>query len=98
MQLKGSKTEQHLKPPSPASPRPTPLACTLAAKADVEGLTTWRPFPPTAEGGRPTAMATRNIWRWRSATGLVHRPHCRQSVAAVAGETHEYTDMYLGMG
>ena len=73
MELKGSKTEQHLKaafagevPGQPALPlfrrqRPT-----------WKATTTWRPLPLTAEGRPAMPMATSNIWRpaGHPATGL----------------------------
>ena len=100
MGLKGSKTEQHLKNAfageSPANRR----YLYFANKADIEGQNDVAAlFRSTAEG--ETGHAHGHL-EWLEqcgdpATGLPIGPTRDNLKAAVAGETHEYTDMYPGM-
>jgi rubrerythrin len=86
------------RPPSQASPRPT--AVTFANKADVEGQNDVAAlFRSTAEG--ETGHAHGHL-EWLEqcgdpATGMPIGPTRDNLKSAVAGETHEYTDMYPGM-
>ena len=87
MSLKGSKTEGNLKDAFAGESQANRRYLYFAAKADVEGYNDVAAvFRSTAEGetGDP-------------ATGLPIGPTSANLAAAIAGETHEYTDMYPGM-
>ena len=86
MELKGSKTEQNLKDAFAGESQANRRYLYFAQKADVEGYNDVAAvFRSTAEGvGDP-------------ATGLPMGDTGKNLKAAIAGETHEYTDMYPGM-
>ncbi|MBI2308595.1 MAG: rubrerythrin [Rhodocyclales bacterium] len=100
MQLKGSKTETHLKNAFAGESQANRRYLYFANKADVEG----RPdvaalFRSTAEG--ETGHAHGHLEYLEKcgdpATGLPFGPTEANLKSAIAGETHEYTDMYPGM-
>ena len=100
MQLKGSKTEKHLKDAFAGESQANRRYLYFANKADVEG----RPdvaalFRSTAEG--ETGHAHGHLEYLENcgdpATGLPFGPTEANLKSAIAGETHEYTDMYPGM-
>jgi rubrerythrin len=96
MALKGSKTEQHLKDAFAGESQANRRYLYFANKADVEG----RPdvaalFRSTAEGETGHLEFLEQCGD--PATGLPIGPTRDNLKAAVAGETHEYTDMYPGM-
>ena len=100
MALKGSKTEQHLKDAFAGESQANRRYLYFANKADVEG----RPdvaalFRSTAEGETGHAHGHLEFLEQCGdpATGLPIGPTRDNLKAAVAGETHEYTDMYPGM-
>ena len=100
MQLKGSKTEQNLKDAFAGESQANRRYLYFAAKADVEGFNDVSAvFRSTAEG--ETGHAHGHL-EWLEqcgdpATGLPIGSTRQNLAAAVAGETHEYTDMYPGM-
>ena len=100
MQLKGSKTEGNLKAAFAGESQANRRYLYFAAKADVEGQNDVAAlFRSTAEG--ETGHAHGHL-EWLEqcgdpATGLPIGPTRDNLKAAVAGETHEYTDMYPGM-
>ena len=101
MELKGSKTEQHLKAAFAGESQANRRYLYFAAKADVEGYNDVAAlFRSTAEG--ETGHAHGHLEYLEAcgdpATGLPIGPTADNLRAAVAGETHEYTDMYPGMG
>ena len=99
--LKGSKTEDNLKAGVRRRIAGQPaLSVFRAERPTSKATTTSRPCSAPPRKARPvTRTATWSIWK-RPAT---RRPACRSArptknlAAAVAGETHEYTDMYPGM-
>lgn len=99
-QLKGSKTEQCLKDAFAGESQANRRYLYFANKADVEGQNDVAAlFRSTAEG--ETGHAHGHL-EWLEqcgdpATGLPIGPTRDNLKAAVAGETHEYTDMYPGM-
>ena len=101
MSLKGSKTEQNLKDTfsgeSPANRR----YLYFAAKADVEGQNDIATvFRSTAEGETGHAHGHLEYLEKECgdpATGEPIGDSVSNLKAAIAGETHEYTDMYPGM-
>jgi len=82
MSLKGSKTENNLKDAFAGESQANRRYLYFAAKADVEGYNEHLEY--LEETGDP-------------ATGLPIGPTSANLAAAIAGETHEYTDMYPGM-
>ena len=100
MQLKGSKTGKHLKDAFAGESQANRRYLYFANKADVEGYADVAAlFRSTAEG--ETGHAHGHL-EWLEqcgdpATGLPIGPTRDNLKAAVAGETHEYTDMYPGM-
>ena len=98
--LKGSKTEENLKAAFAGESQANRRYLYFAAKADVEGYNDVAAlFRSTAEG--ETGHAHGHL-EWLEqcgdpATGLPIGPTRDNLKAAVAGETHEYTDMYPGM-
>ena len=101
MGLKGSKTEQNLKDAFAGESQANRRYLYFANKADVEGQNDVAAlFRSTADG--ETGHAHGHL-AWLEqvgdpATGLPTIGNSRQNLkAAVAGETHEYTDMYPGM-
>ncbi len=100
MQLKGSKTEQNLRDAFAGESQANRRYLYFAAKADVEGYNDVAAvFRSTAEG--ETGHAHGHLEYLEAvgdpATGLPIGPTSRILKAAIAGETHEYTDMYPGM-
>jgi rubrerythrin len=98
--LKGSKTEQHLKDAFAGESQANRRYLYFANKADVEGYPDISAlFRSTAEG--ETGHAHGHLEYLEAvgdpATGLPIGPTDKNLAAAVAGETHEYTDMYPGM-
>src|ERR1700755_1565827 len=98
--LKGSKTEDNLKAAFAGESQANRRYLYFAAKADVEGQNDVAAlFRSTAEGetghapGQPDYLADVGD----PATGLPIGSSQNNLKAAVAGETHEYTDMYPGM-
>ena len=100
MNLKGSKTEKNLKDAFAGESQANRRYLYFAAKADVEGQNDVAAlFRSTAEG--ETGHAHGHL-EWLEqvgdpATGLPIGSTRNNLKAAVAGETHEYTDMYPGM-
>lgn len=100
MQLKGSKTEQHLKDAFAGESQANRRYLYFANKADVEGHADIAAlFRSTAEG--ETGHAHGHLEYLEKcgdpATGLPFGATRDNLASAVAGETHEYTDMYPGM-
>ena len=100
MELKGSKTEQHLKAAFAGESQANRRYLYFAAKADVEGYNDVAAlFRSTAEG--ETGHAHGHLEYLEAcgdpATGLPIGPTADNLRAAVAGETHEYTDVDPGM-
>lgn len=98
--LKNSKTEQNLKDAFAGESQANRRYLYFANKADVEGQNDIAAlFRSTAEG--ETGHAHGHL-EWLEqcgdpATGLPIGTSRQNLTAAVAGETHEYTDMYPGM-
>lgn len=100
MALKGSKTEQHLKDAFAGESQANRRYLYFANKADVEGYPDVAAlFRSTAEGETGHAHGHLEYLEvvGDPATGLPIGPTKDNLAAAVAGETHEYTDMYPGM-
>ncbi len=100
MQLKGSKTEENLKAAFAGESQANRRYLYFAAKADVEGQNDVAAvFRSTAEG--ETGHAHGHLEYLEAcgdpATGLPFGATRANLAAAIAGETHEYTDMYPGM-
>lgn len=100
MQLKGSKTEISLKEAFAGESQANRRYLYFAAKADVEGQNDVAAvFRSTAEG--ETGHAHGHLEYLEAcgdpATGLPIGASRDNLKASVAGETHEYTDMYPGM-
>lgn len=100
MQLKGSKTEQHLKDAFAGESQANRRYLYFANKADVEGYPDVATlFRSTAEG--ETGHAHGHLEYLEKcgdpATGMPFGETKANLATAVAGETHEYTDMYPGM-
>jgi len=98
--LKGSKTEQHLKDAFAGESQANRRYLYFANKADIEGYADVATlFRSTAEG--ETGHAHGHLEYLETcgdpATGLPFGPTKDNLATAVAGETHEYTDMYPGM-
>ena len=100
MQLKGSKTHDNLKAAFAGESQANRRYLYFAAKADVEGQNDVAAlFRSTAEGETGHAHGHLDYLAQVGdpATNLpIGRTKLNLS-AAVAGETHEYTDMYPGM-
>ena len=98
--LKGSKTEENLKAAFAGESQANRRYLYFANKADVEGQNDVAAlFRSTADGETGHAHGHRE-WLEQCgdpATGLPIGPTRDNLKAAVAGETHEYTDMYPGM-
>ena len=100
MNLKGSKTEGNLKAAFAGESQANRRYLYFAGKADVEGFNDVATvFRSTAEGETGHAHGHLDYLAevGDPATGLpigVSRDNLK---SAVAGETHEYTDMYPGM-
>ena len=100
MGFKGSKTERNLKDAFAGESQANRRYLYFAAKADVEGQNDVAAlFRSTAEG--ETGHAHGHLEYMETvgdpATGLPIGRSRDNLKAAVAGETHEYTDMYPGM-
>ena len=100
MDLKGSKTEQNLKDAFAGESQANRRYLYFASKADVEGYNDVATvFRSTAEG--ETGHAHGHLEYLEAvgdpATGLPIGGTGLNLQAAIAGETHEYTDMYPGM-
>ena len=100
MQLKGSKTHANLKAAFAGESQANRRYLYFAAKADVEGQNDVAAlFRSTAEG--ETGHAHGHLEYMETvgdpATDLPIGGSRANLKAAVAGETHEYTDMYPGM-
>jgi rubrerythrin len=98
--LKGSKTEQNLKDAFAAESQDNRRYLYFANKADVEGQNDLAAlFRSTAEG--ETGHAHGHLEFLESvgdpATGMPIGSSRENLASAIAGETHEYTDMYPGM-
>ena len=100
MELKGSSTEKNLKDPIAGESQANRRYLDYAAQADVEGYNDVATvFPSTAEGetGHEHGHLEYLEQVGDPATGLPIGPTGDNLKAAIAGETHEYTDMYPGM-
>jgi rubrerythrin len=100
MALKGTKTEDNLKAAFAGESQANRRYLYFAAKADVEGYNDVAAvFRSTAEGETGHAHGHLEYLEQVGdpATGLPIGPTRANLKAAIAGETHEYTDMYPGM-
>jgi rubrerythrin len=98
--LKGTKTHQNLKDAFAGESQANRRYLYFANKADVEGQTEVAAlFRSTAEGETGHAHGHLDYLAQVGdpATGLPIGSSSNNLKAAVAGETHEYTDMYPGM-
>src|SRR5438046_10322809 len=100
MGIKGSKTEQSLRDAFAGESQANRRYLYFASKADVEGqndVAAW--FRSTAEGETGHAHGHLDYLAvvGDPATDLPIGSSRDNLKAAVAGETHEYTDMYPGM-
>src|ERR1700761_7810911 len=99
-QLKGSRTEENLKAAFAGESQANRRYLYFAAKADVEGQNDVAAlFRSTAEG--ETGHAHGHLEYLEAvgdpATGLPFGSSRQNLQAAIAGETHAYTDKYTGM-
>jgi rubrerythrin len=96
--LKGSKTENNLKEAFAGESQANRRYLYFAQKADVEGYND-AVFRSTAEGETGHAHGHLEYLEQVGdpATGLPIGQTADNLKAAIAGETHEYTDMYPGM-
>ena len=100
MSLKGSKTEQNLKDAFSGESQANRRYLYFAQKADVEGYSdVAQVFRSTAEGETGHAHGHLEFLEGVGdpATGEPIGNTELNLRAAIAGETHEYTDMYPGM-
>jgi len=100
MQLKGSKTEQSLKEAFAGESQANRRYLYFASKADVEGFNDVSAvFRSTAEGETGHAHGHLEYLEQCGdpATGMTFGSTTENLKTAIAGETHEYTDMYPGM-
>jgi rubrerythrin len=100
MALKGTKTEQNLKDAFAGESQANRRYLYFAQKADVEGYNDVASvFRSTAEGETGHAHGHLEFLEavGDPATGLPMGDTSLNLKAAIAGETHEYTDMYPGM-
>jgi rubrerythrin len=100
MSLKGTQTEQNLKDAFAGESQANRRYLYFASKADVEGYNDVATvFRSTAEG--ETGHADGHLEYLEEtgdpATGLPFGSTADNLKSAIAGETHEYTDMYPGM-
>lgn len=98
--LKGSKTEQNLKDAFSGESQANRRYLYFAQKADIEGYNDVAAvFRSTAEGETGHAHGHLEFLEavGDPATGEPIGPTGDNLKAAIAGETHEYTDMYPGM-
>jgi rubrerythrin len=100
MALKGSRTEENLKEAFAGESQANRRYLYFAQKADVEGFNDVSAvFRSTAEGETGHAHGHLEFLEevGDPATGQPIGPTNDNLKAAIAGETHEYTDMYPGM-
>jgi len=100
MSLKGSHTEENLKAAFAGESQANRRYLYFAQKADVEGFNDVASvFRSTAEGETGHAHGHLEFLEevGDPATGLPIGSTEHNLQAAIAGETHEYTDMYPGM-
>ncbi|MEN9558820.1 MAG: hypothetical protein RLZZ502_31 [Pseudomonadota bacterium] len=100
MQLKGSKTHENLKAAFAGESQANRRYLYFANKADVEGQNDVAAlFRSTAEGETGHAHGHLDYLAevGDPATGMPIGATSDNLKASVAGETHEYTDMYPGM-
>jgi rubrerythrin len=100
MALAGSKTEQNLKDAFAGESQANRRYLYFAQKADVEGYNDVAAvFRSTAEGETGHAHGHLEFLEETGdpATGKPIGSTDKNLQAAIAGETHEYTDMYPGM-
>lgn len=100
MKLTGTKTEKNLKDAFSGESQANRRYLYFAAKADVEGLNDVSAvFRSTAEGETGHAHGHLEYLEQVGdpATGLPIGETKLNLKAAIAGETHEYSDMYPGM-
>ena len=100
MSLAGSKTEESLKAAFAGESQANRRYLYFASKADVEGYNDVAAvFRSTAEGGTGHAHGHLEYLEETGdpATGLPFGSTKANLESAIAGETHEYTDMYPGM-
>ena len=100
MSIKGTKTEQNLKDAFAGESQANRRYLYFAQKADVEGYNDVAAvFRSTAEGETGHAHGHLELLEETGdpATGEPIGSTDKNLRAAVAGETHEYTDMYPGM-
>jgi len=100
MKLKGSQTEENLKAAFAGESQANRRYLYFANKADIEGQNDVSAlFRSTAEGETGHAHGHLEYLEQVGdpATGLPIGSSRQNLTAAVAGETHEYTDMYPGM-
>ena len=100
MELKGSETEQNLKDAFAGESHANRRNLYFASKADAAGYNDVAAvFRSTAEG--ETGHAHGHLEYLEAvgdpATGLPMGDTVKNLEASIAGETHEYTDMYPGM-
>jgi rubrerythrin len=100
MKLKGTKTEGYLKEAFAGESQANRRYLYFANKADIEGQNDVAAlFRSTAEGETGHAHGHLEYLEQVGdpATGLPIGSSRQNLTSAVAGETHEYTDMYPGM-
>ncbi len=100
MELKGSKTEQCLKEAFAGESQANRRYLYFAAQADVEGFNDVSAvFRSTAEGETGHALGHLEYLEacGDPVTGLPIGSTAANLKAAIAGETHEYSNMYPGM-
>ncbi|HHL19133.1 MAG TPA: rubrerythrin [Thiothrix sp.] len=100
MSLKGTKTEQHLKDAFAGESQANRRYLYFANKADIEGENDVAVvFRSTAEGETGHAHGHLEYLEETGdpATGMPFGSTADNLKTAIAGETHEYTDMYPGM-
>ena len=96
--LKNTKTWENLKEAFAGESQANRRYLYFAQKADVEGYNDVAVvFRSTAEGETGHAHGHLDFMDVDPATGLKIGPTADNLKAAIAGETHEYTDMYPGM-
>jgi rubrerythrin len=100
MRLKGSKTEDNLKSAFASESQANRRYLYFAQKADIEGHSDVATvFRSTAEGETGHAHGHLEYLEQCGdpATGLPFGTTADSLKSAIAGETHEYTDLYPGM-
>lgn len=100
MELKGSRTEANLKAAFSSEAQANRRYLYFAQKADIEGLADIAAvFRSTAEGETGHALGHLEYLEacGDPATGLPIGDTASNLRSAIAGETHEYADLYPGM-